>query len=93
MVSCGGQHSHKPVDTLTQCDQIGQFWKFLVTNFLSNIAQMFGDVLGNLENHHFLSQAAVTYFWATFEKNWASFLPTSSHTALTPRLGTPHAQG
>ena len=54
---------------------------------------MFGDVLGNLENHHFLSQAAVTYFWATFEKNWASFLPTSSHTALTPRLGTPHAQG
>ena len=26
-----------------QCDQIGQFLEFLVTNFISKVAQMFGD--------------------------------------------------
>ena len=33
----------------TQCDQIGRFGKFLATNFLSKVAQMFGGSLGNLK--------------------------------------------
>ena len=33
-----------------QCDQIGQFLKFL-----TKVAQMYGDYLGYLEKRHFLS--------------------------------------
>ena len=51
---------------------MGRFLKFPVTNFLSKVAKMFGDLLGYFERHHFLGKTAVDTFWATFGKNWAT---------------------
>ena len=45
---------------------MGRFLKFPVTNFLSKVAKMFGDLLGYFERHHFLGKTAVDTFWATF---------------------------
>ena len=53
------------------------FLKFLAANFHSNVAKMYGDFLGNLENHHFLSQTALTYFLGNFWKNGLLLIPTS----------------
>ena len=53
--------------------QFRKFLKFLPTNLLSKVAQMFGDFWSNLEHHQFLSQTTVTNFWAIFNKNWATF--------------------
>ena len=33
-----------------QCDKIGKFWKFLTTNFLSKITQMFVNFFGYFKN-------------------------------------------
>ena len=35
--------------TTDSATRLGDFWKFLVTNILSKVAQMFGDFLGFLE--------------------------------------------
>ena len=51
--------------------RLGDFWKFLVTNFITRVAKMFGDLLGYFER--FLSKSAVKTFWAIFGKNWAPF--------------------
>ena len=54
--------------------RLGNFWKFLAASFLANIAQMFGDFLGNLENHNILSQTAGWLnCWATVENMWTTF--------------------
>ena len=42
-------------------------------SFLARVAKMFGDLLGYLERHDFLCKTAVTTFWETFWKNWATF--------------------
>ena len=33
--------------------QCGQIWKFSAINFLSKVAQIFGDILGHFENTTF----------------------------------------
>ena len=48
--------------TVISVTRLGNFWKVSVTNFLSKVAQIFGDFLCNLENRHFLSQTAVAIF-------------------------------
>ena len=53
--------------------RLGDFWNFLAINFVTKVAQMFGDFLGNCENHHILSQTGEVTFWATFRKTWATF--------------------
>ena len=55
-----------------QCDQIGRFLKFLVQNFLSNIAQINGPFLGHFQNSTYKLQTAVTV-WATFAGNGGTF--------------------
>ena len=55
-----------------QCDQIGRFFKFLVTRFLTKVVKMFGGLLGYFERHRFLSKTAVDTYWATFGKKWAT---------------------
>ena len=57
------------IQTHRQCDQIGQFWKFLATNFITKVGKMFGDFFGYIEKHHFLSETSCGYFW----KDWATF--------------------
>ena len=61
--------------------RLGDFLNFLVTNFITKVAQMFGIFLGSCENHCFLSKTGEATFGATFGKTWASFISTlSGHT-------------
>ena len=39
------------MSVVSSASRLGDFWKILSTNFRSKVAQMFGDFLGNLENH------------------------------------------
>ena len=56
-----------------QCDQIGRFWKLLVTKFLSKVAQIIGNFLGYFEkSHSFVKNYAATS-WVTFGNFWATF--------------------
>ena len=45
---------------------LADFWKFLDTNNLSKVAQMFDDILGYSESVTFYIQTALAVFWATF---------------------------
>ena len=53
--------------------RLGGFWYFLATNFITKVAQMFGNILGRCENHRFLSQTGEVTFWATFKTTWVTF--------------------
>ena len=53
---------------LFQCDQIGRFLKFLATEFLAKVAQIFSNNFGLL-----WKMDLFTVFWATFVDNWATF--------------------
>ena len=53
--------------------RLGDFCNFLVTIFITKVAQMFGDFMGSCENHRFLSQTGEATFWVTFAKTWATF--------------------
>ena len=45
--------------------RLGDFWKFLTTSFLKKVAQIFGDLFANFENHHHcLIQTSAAAFWA-----------------------------
>ena len=56
-----------------QCDQIGRFLKFLVQNFLSNIAQINGPFLCHFQNSTYKLQTAVTVL-GNFCREWGYFL-------------------
>ena len=60
--------------------RLGDFWNFLVTNFITKVAQMFGDFLGSCENYHFLSQIFEATFGQLLEKLELLFISTSGHT-------------
>ena len=60
--------------------RFGNFWKFLVTNILTKVTQIFGDTLGYFERHNFRVATVVGSLWATFVKNWLLFISTSGHT-------------
>ena len=45
-----------------QCDQIGQFLKFLLANFISKVAQISGDFLDHFGNNTFKVKSAVAVF-------------------------------
>ena len=47
---------------LFQCDQIGRFLKVFVTNFLTRVAKMSGNLLGYIERDQFISGTAVDTF-------------------------------
>ena len=60
-----------------QWDQIERFWNFLAANFITKVAKISGDFLGNFKNYYFLSRTGVGTFWARF----GNTCPTSGHTA------------
>ena len=69
--------------TLTryQCDQIGQFCLFfLVTNYVTKVAQISHLSLGCFEKHHFLIKTVAVTFGQLFEEFGLHFIPTSGHT-------------
>ena len=61
--------------------RLGDFWKFLATNFIAKVDQLFGDFLGYFDKYHFLSQSCHGYSCTTFEEFGLLLIPTSSHTA------------
>ena len=62
-----------------QCDQIGRFvLKLLETNYLTKVAQIFVDFLGQFEKHHFQGKTAT--FGASFGILGLLLISTSGHT-------------
>ena len=53
--------------------RLGDFWKFLVTNFITKVAKVLGDFLGFLERQHFKVNNAVVTFWVNFWLNFGYF--------------------
>ena len=47
--------------------RLGEFRKFLATNFISKVAQILGHFLGYSENHHFERKNVCGYFWENFK--------------------------
>ena len=60
--------------------RLGDFWKFLVTNFLTKVAQMYVDFLGYFENFQFHFLTTVVTFWATLG---LLNISASGHTGVT----------
>ena len=53
--------------------RLGDFWKFLATNILTKVAQIFGNFLGCCEKHYFVSKNCCGSFLGRVWKNWATF--------------------
>ena len=53
--------------------RLGDFWNFLVTNYVTKVTRLFSDFMGSLKKHCFLSQTGEATFWTTFVKTWATF--------------------
>ena len=60
----------QPAPSVTK---LGDFLKFLVTNYLQKVAKTCGDFLGLSEKHHFQVKTVVATFWATFVYIRATF--------------------
>ena len=58
--------------------RLGDFWKFLTTNFLTKVAQKFRDILASWESSTFLEKTAAN----SFAKIELQFIPISGHTRL-----------
>ena len=67
--------------TSEQCYQIGRVFKFLATNFVTKIRQMFVNSLGYYEKHHFLGKNCFGAFLGNFWKIRQLLIPRSVHTA------------
>ena len=59
-------------ETATSGNRLGDLWNYLVTNFITKVAQT-DDFWGSCENHHFLSLTGETTFSAACRKTWATF--------------------
>ena len=55
---------------MTSVTRLGNFWKFLVTIFLTIVAQIFGLFGGYFQNFGFSSINCHCYFWVTFGKKY-----------------------
>ena len=68
-------HVHPPTSATKLCD----FWNKFYYKSSPNI----GDNCAIFKKHHLSSKTAT--FWATFEKIWDTFIPTSGHTDIYTR--------
>ena len=53
--------------------RLGYFWKFLATQLLTKVAQIFYFSLGYFVKHHCFVSTTLATFWASFGKYWATF--------------------
>ena len=53
--------------------RLGDFFNFFVTNLLSKVGIIIGDLWGYFEINHFLGKTAVDTFWQTLRRNWTTF--------------------
>ena len=74
------------VSRVISVTRLGNFFIFLAINFITKVAQMFGDFLGSCEKHCFLKSNLIGYFWGNFWKNLGFFISTSGHTDYVPYL-------
>ena len=65
---------------MTSVTRLGDFWKLMPTNFLTKVAQIFGNFLGYCEKHYSVSKNCCGSFldivweiWATFFSNIWSY--------------------
>ena len=63
----------------TSVTRLGYFWKFLVTNYLSKVAQIFGDFRVMLKTSLFKYKLQWLPIWATLEKFGYISNPWSGH--------------
>ena len=63
-----------------------------MTNIHSQEAQIFYDILGYFEKHHFLIKNCCDYFLQTFGANWATFSLTYGHTEKKSGVGELNSQ-
>ena len=47
--------------------RLGDLWKFLVTNILAKVTQIYISFLGYIDNHNILVKTAVGIVWVIFE--------------------------
>ena len=57
----------------TSVTRLGDFFNFFVTNLLSKVGIIIGDLWGYFEINHFLGKTAVDTFWQTLRRNWTTF--------------------
>ena len=60
--------------------RLGCFLKVMVTNFLTKIAQIYGNVLGFFQNITFLVKTTLTTITVTLENLGLLYFLTSGHT-------------
>ena len=65
---------------VTSVTRLVNYLKFLLKHFLTNEAQLFGNILGYFEKYNFLSKNWRGYFLQI----WATFIVTSGHTGCLP---------
>ena len=58
----------------TRVTRMGYFWKVRLTNYLSKVAQIFGNLKGYSENFHFLSKICCGYFLSNIWTQFDNFL-------------------
>ena len=66
--------------------RLGNFWKFLVTNFLTKVAQIYRRLFRIFENNNFQVKTAVASFCPTFSKIGLLLISASGHTGRNKRL-------
>ena len=64
---------HVGLGHLISVTRLGDFLKFWVKYFVSKVAQMCSHFWAILKNVPFEIKTDLATFWATFEKNWATF--------------------
>ena len=64
--SCSLLGVNKSILHANSVTRLGDFWTFLLTNFLSTVAQMDENSLGYFETIDFQVKSVVATFWATF---------------------------
>ena len=68
--------------SLTSVTKYANFWKFRVTNFLTKISKIFGDLWGNFENLAFSIKLLLILFGQLRKKSGPPFILTPGHTGL-----------
>ena len=58
---------------MTSTTRLGDFLKFLATNFASKVVQISEKLFGLFAKHHILSKNCLLYIFWNFWGNWATF--------------------
>ena len=70
-----------PSSLLISVTRLGEFSKFLTTNFFTKVAQIFGNNLGNFTVYHIFRKSCFGYFLGNIGKLGLLLIPISGHTA------------